>query len=206
MASAAAFGSPLAACGDSLAEKAGPVRPDAALEPRSVSAFAPVEDGQCRPGYAQEQGVCVHGRFDAGSAVARAQLRESYARGARAPMLQLSAEEPSADPGARLKALPPGALMAESKRDPEAAKQRRLAALDAMLARLRADTVAAEKKAADEVGEGNAKAPQGLQAKLEEMRRLVQRKPAEDAATLRTQLLRDGFTEDEIRGIVPEAR
>jgi hypothetical protein len=171
-----------------------------------VSAFAPLVDGRCTPGYAAELGVCVHERFDAGSAVAGAALRESYARGARAPMLQLGAAEPLEDPRARLKALPPGALMAENKGDPAAAKRRRLAALDAMLARLRAEPAAPEKRSSGGGAEGEAKAPQGLQGKLEEMRRLVQRKPAEDTATLRAQMLRDGFTEDEIRGVVPEAR
>ncbi|MFM2417522.1 MAG: hypothetical protein RL385_2245 [Pseudomonadota bacterium] len=127
-------------------------------------------------------------------------------RGARAPLLQLGASEPLEDPRARLKALPPGALMAENKGDPAAAKQRRLAALDAMLARLRAEPATPEKRPSGEGDEGEAKAPQGLHAKLEEMRRLVQRKPAEDTATLRAQMLRDGFTEDEIRGVVPEAR
>jgi hypothetical protein len=161
--------------------------------------------------------VCVHRAYTADDALLTRQIAD-YERGAHAPMVPATAEPTSKRSPTDL---PPGALSADTRPDPAEAHARRLAALDAMLTRLRAREAVLpagpERHAAAQDGPGTAAAeatsssgsegaPGGLAGKLAELRHLVQRLPAEDTADLSKQLRRDGFTDDELRGLVPTAR
>jgi hypothetical protein len=182
-----------------------------------VSAFTPRPAQGCSADYAPRGTVCVHRAYTVDDILLTRQIAD-YERGARAPMVPATPEPASKRSPTDL---PPGALSTDTPPDPAEAHARRLAALDAMLARLRAREAAAApqpRASAQEGSPGTAAARTtggaasegaqggGLAGKLAELRHLVQRLPAEDTADLSKQLRRDGFTDDELRGLVPTAR
>lgn len=176
-----------------------------------ASAFVPRTAAGCPTDYNAHEATCVHRAHVADPALLAHQLRD-YERGARAPLVAPASALPEASPVPN----DPGSLSARVRPDPAAAHARRLAALDGALARLRERERDGAARSPGRAGhdalrdagthDGERSDSASFASKLGELRHLVQRLPEHDTAVLTEQLRRDGFTEDELRGLVPTAR